>query len=113
MKKQASNEREERALKMATAYTAICGAAVPEAVIIAAVRSGDIAKTPAGNIDKKSFAAFLEALGFVGAAASFRKRYGLKQTTRGASILRGVPEAEAEKVEYRDFTMKAGKGKST
>ena len=99
-----NTKTEKRALNMATAYAAICGAAIPEPVIHAAVNSGAIARTAKGNIDKRSFAAFLEKLGFIGAAASFRRKYGLKQSTRSAAVLGSVPECEAEKMEMRSFT---------
>lgn len=101
-------DTEKRALNMATAYAAICGAKVPEAVIHAAVNSGAIARTAKGNIDKRSFANFLERMGYIGAAASFRRKYGLKLDARDKMILGAVPEFDAEKIEVRSFTVTAG-----
>ncbi len=98
-------DAETRALKLATIYAIMCGANVPTPVLHAAVRNGTIARTPQGRIVKQSFARFLERLGYVGAAASFRHKYGLKLEARDRMLLGAVPERAAEKIEYRSFAM--------
>ena len=80
-------DAETRAIKTATIYAIMCGANVPTAVLHAAVRNGTIARTPKGRIHKHSFAIFLERLGYVGAAASFRRQYGLISSPKDRMLL--------------------------
>ena len=102
-------DAEKRALKMATIYATICGANVPTSVLYAAVRNGTIARTAKGKIDKHSFARFLERLGYVGAAASFRRQYGLILSPQDRMLLEAAStERAAEKIEFRSFAMTAG-----
>ena len=97
-------DAETRALKIATIYAVMCGANVPTSVLHAAVRNGTIERTPRGRIVKQSFARFLERLGYVGAAASFRRQYGLILSPKDRMLLdtAGTKRA-AEKIEYRSF----------
>lgn len=104
-------DTETRALKMATIYAAICGANVPAPILHAAVQRGTIARTAKGKIDKYSFARFLERLGYVGAAASFRRQYGLILKPQERMLLEAVSTKSAvEKIAFRSFTVTASGG---
>ena len=97
-------DAETRALRIATIYAIMCGANVPTAILHAAVRRGEILRTPKGRIDKHSFARFLERLGYIGAAASFRRQYGLILSPEDRMLLDAAgTKRAAEKIEYRSF----------
>ena len=69
---------EERTAKLAISYAEASGAFIPDDVIRAALKSGAIKRTKAGNLDNRSFAGFLDESGFALAAATFRRKHGLK-----------------------------------
>lgn len=90
-----------KAEQTALIYAGFVNAAIPAPVIVAAVRSGKIRTTHAGKVDKKSFASFLDSLGFAGAADRFRTQYKLKRSKRLKGFLDQIPTGDKTKLEIR------------
>ena len=87
--------------KRAVIYTELLGCGIPSDAVSAAVRSGRIKRTADGNVSKKSLADYLEELGFVGAAYSFRKKHGLKQNASHRAMFQNMSSKEAAKIEFK------------